>query len=359
MSHIAEVYAKDLGVKIGKPKLTEHFFPITKDKYICYEISSNLQAQKYDYWDIVSSLVTPTLNEYGISILEIPKIHNKQKNYFIKNSLLYFGLSNHYVNLADSYEVPSVSLLPNLYENNFNSFNHALILTPDFSELKPSFSDQEIPKRINEIKPEKIAQAIFDKLDINKKISFKTIKAGENFQNELIELVPNFSGLAKELQGKPINIRGDLHFDIDNIISWTKFSLVNLYLSQELSLDQINAMTNLKQIIFKHKKVHQNIDLNNFFKILKNKKINVIISCEEDNLISDVRLKYFDYTVIEDKKNYAEVKASKFLSKKKFIFDKEVYPSESSSKRLDKSNNFLYDDISSKELESLYLYDEE
>lgn len=36
----------------------------------------------------------------------------------------------------------------------------------------------------------------------------------------------------------------------------------------------------------------------------------------------------------------------------------EVFHSESSAKRLDKSNNFVYDETSSKELESLYLYDE-
>ena len=34
MSHIAEVYAKDLGVEIGRPYITDHFFPGLPDKYI-------------------------------------------------------------------------------------------------------------------------------------------------------------------------------------------------------------------------------------------------------------------------------------------------------------------------------------
>ena len=28
MTHIAEVYAKDLGVKVGKPHIQDHFYPI-------------------------------------------------------------------------------------------------------------------------------------------------------------------------------------------------------------------------------------------------------------------------------------------------------------------------------------------
>ena len=34
MSHIVKEYAKELGVKIGKPIITEHFFPVLNDKYI-------------------------------------------------------------------------------------------------------------------------------------------------------------------------------------------------------------------------------------------------------------------------------------------------------------------------------------
>jgi ADP-heptose:LPS heptosyltransferase len=358
MSHIAEVYAKDLGVKIGNLKLTEHFYPIVQEKYVCFEIESNEPCYKYDYWEIVFSMLNPILQKEKISIFQMPKILNKQKNYFIKNSLLYFGLSSHYVNIADSYGVPSVSLLPNIYKNNLNSFNHAVVLTPDFSDIKPSFSTQENPKRINDIKPEIVAQKVLDQLNIEEKINFKTVRAGSNFQNEIVELIPDFDGLATELEGKPINIRGDLHFNLERIINWCRYSIVNLYLTEVLSKDQLNSMNNLKQIIFKYNKSHKKTNLNEFFKNLKEKKVNIIISCANEELLSDARLEYFDYTVISDPKPDKKIKASKFISKKKFISNKEVYNSESSAKRLDKSNNFVYDDFSSKELEYLYLYDE-
>jgi hypothetical protein len=356
MSHIAEVYAKDLGVKIGKPTITEHFFPNTQDVYICCGFNSTNKSEQYNYWDIVNSLVSPILEKSGISILHIPNAAPKQKNFFIKNSLLYFGLANHYVNIANTYEVPSVSLLANLYESNFDLFNKAKILTPDFSETKPTFSGD--CNRINEIKPERIAQAILDQLGIREKINFKTIKAGSNFHNQTVEIVPNFPSLSLELRGKPINIRGDLHWDLENIIRWCQYSLVNLYIDHAFDPELLTHMPNLKQVVYKYDE-RENADLTSFFKAFKKLKINLIIQTKNTSKILDIRLKYFDFNVIEETKPHEKINAAKYISKKKFISNAQVFNSESSANRLDKSNSFVYDEASSKELESLYLYDEE
>jgi hypothetical protein len=364
MSHIAEVYAKDLGVKIGKPIIADHYFPIGLDRYICTNLETNIQSQQYDYWGIVCSLLNPILTKHQIGILKIPEqITNKQKNFFIKKSLLYLGVSNHFVNIADFYDKPSVSILSNLYKQNFHLFKKAEVLTPDFSEIKPSFSSQESVKRINEIKSEEIAQAVLDQLGIEEKIKFKTIRTGSAFQNETVEIEPNFFAFSKELQGKPINLRGDLHFDLANICNWCKMCVVNLYLAEPFNLDLLKEMPHLKQIVFKYKKKHNEIDLSEFFKKLKNNKINIIIQTKDADILSDVRLKYFDYNVLFEEKD-ADISADiphrcKFISKKRFVTNAEVFNSESSAKRLDKSNNFVYDETSSKELESLYLYDEE
>ena len=60
----------------------------------------------------------------------------------------------------------------------------------------------------------------------------------------------------------------------------------------------------------------------------------------------------------KDIKPEKQINSEKFFSKKLFISNSDTYSSESSSNRLDKSHNFVYDDVSSKELESLYLYEE-
>ena len=373
MSHIAEVYAKDLGVKIGKPVITEHFYPGLPKRFITLQSSNKMPAANYFYWDIVLNLVKPFLGD--IKIIQIggskdqlvSGVHMstlgcsyKQMNYIIKKSFLHCGCDSLPGHVASVYDVPTIVLHFNLYPSNskplWHKKNPCISLSPDFSKTKPSFGPS--CKRINDIKPEIIAQHILDLLKIDEKIKFKTIRVGSQFHNEVIEIVPNFRGLASELQDKPVNIRGDLHFDLKNIIDWCQFSIVSLHTRKEIPIDALQAMPKLKQVVFKCGKENEQEDLSNFFKILKNNKVSVGIICDDKEIISDVRLKYFDYNVIESGEDKKKIKACKFLSKKKFISNKEIYPSEFSEKKVDKSNNFAYDEISSKELESLYLYDE-
>lgn len=357
MSSIVEVYAKDLGVRIGKPTITEHFFPNTIDKYICCDFDSDNKSESYNYWDIVQSLIKSFLNERNISLIKIPDIPAKQKNFFIKNSLLYIGLANHNTILADYYKIPSVSLLTNIYKNNFNPLSVGEIITPDFSTLKPTFNND--CSRINEIKPEVIAQSILDQLGIQEKIKFKTIRIGQTFHNDVVEIVPNFSGISEQLKDKPVNIRGDIHWNLENIVKWCEYSYVNLYINSSFDVEILKYMPKLKQIIFKYQD-SEDTDKSKFFKELKKRKVNLIIQVQKGFDVKEVRLKYFDYNVIEESEEpKEEIKASKFLSKKHFVVDGKSFNSESSAKRLDNSDNFVYDKISSKELESLYLYEEE
>jgi ADP-heptose:LPS heptosyltransferase len=373
MSHIAEVYAKDLGVKIGSPVITEHFYPGLPDNYITIQASNKMPAANYLYWEIVVSLIKPYLGDLKILQVGGPEdkpirgidystlgCSYKQMNYVIKKSKAHVGCDSLPGHIASTYDIPSVILHFNLYKENskpiWHKNNSCTSLEPDFSKVKPSFGTN--CQRINEIKPEKIAQAILDQLDIEQKIKFKTIKAGSRFAQETFDIVPNFFGYSKELEGKPVNIRGDLHFDLAHISNWCRMCIVNLYISEIFDTEVLQYMPNLKQVVYKYNE-HEETDISEFFKILKNKKINVFIQAQDKAQISDIRLKYFDFMVVEEPEPHEEIKAAKFISSKKFISNAEVFISESSAKRLDKSNNFVYDEASSKELESLYLYDEE
>jgi ADP-heptose:LPS heptosyltransferase len=372
MSHIAEVYAKDLGVKISRPVIADHFFPGLPDKYITFQASNKMPAKDYKYWDLVISLIKPYIGDIKIIQVGGPKDPQtkgidvfapssyRQMNYIIKNGQAHFGVDSLPMHVASVYDKPIVGLFSNLYKENavplWNKETKAICLEPDFSECKPSFGAN--CQRINEIKPETIAQAILDQLGIKEKIKFKTIRIGSHFNNEVVEVIPNFFGYSKELAGKPVNIRGDLHFNLNNICQWSQMCMASLHLSEIFNTEDLQYMPNLKQVIYEYDE-HEETDLSEFFKILKNRKIQVVIRVKDKNKISDVRLKYFDFNVIEDNEPREEIKAAKFISKKRFVSNAEVFKSESSAKRLDKSNNFVYDETSSKELESLYLYDEE
>jgi hypothetical protein len=364
MSSITEVYARDLGVKIGKAKITEHFYPIPEEKYITFFKEDPQQVNQYDYWEIVFSLLNPFFQKHNIKGFEIydRKAQSpKQNNFIIKNSELYLGIANYFMSTADIYKKPSVCLLSNTYPSNINS-EYSKIISPDFSLVKPSFSSQENKKRINEILPENIAQSVLDKLNIKEKVKFKTIRMGSRYNQDLVEIIPNFFFPHKDLFNKNINIKSDIHFDEQNIINWCRHSNVNLFLDRIIDDDTINSCVNLKQVVFNYKSEHEKLDLSDFIQKLKINKINFVIEVQDEKMFSDVSLKYFDDNVI--KKNHAKTEnipntECKFLSKKRFISEGNVFNSEFSSKTLDNSNKFIYDEVSKSEIESLYLYVEE
>lgn len=365
MSHVAEVYAKDLGVKIGQAQLLDHFYPICQTNYIVANMDSELQVNQYDYWDIVINLISPHLGKEKIAIVRISdadQISLSQKNYIIKNSKLFFGILTHFAQVANIYDVPSVSLLSNVYAENREPSKDSVVLTPDFSEIKPSFAVEERPKRINQIKPEEIAQNILNELGIKEKIDFKTIKAGEKYIEESIEIIPDFFGVSPKLnlQDKPINLRADLHFDLSNIIQWSNYCLVNLIVDQPMPSEVLDSLRNrVKQMIFKIDNLDN--DHSEFFNFVKKAKINLILFTDKEDIISELRMKYFDFPVflenLEKDVDSLVNENTKYLSKKKFITKGSIYLSHSSQKMLDKSNKFYLNQDSLRELESLYLYE--
>jgi len=377
MSHIAEVYAKDLGVKIGRPHITDHFFPGLPDKYITVQSSSKMPAARYKYWDIVLGLIKPHLNDIKIIQVGGPEEEKikgadhyylgtsyKQMNYMIKKASTHVGCDSLPGHIAGAYDVPCVILHFNLYPENskplWHKKNKSISLSPDFSEVKPSFSTT--CNRIKEIKPETIAQSVLDQLNIKSKINFNTLRIGDLFQNNTIEIVPNFFIEHQDFIGKAVNVKANIHFDMNNIFNWSRTSNVNIWLDRSLTKQEINSCANIKQVTFEYSDKHEEEDLNEFFKNLKNRKIKLIVIVRDEKILSGVRSKYFDYNVIfEDKVSYPNKeipKNCKFLSKKMFITDGKCYPSRFSAKKLDTSNDFVYDEDSSKELENLYLYEE-
>jgi len=363
MSHVAEVYAKDLGVKIGKPQLIEHFYPVLVDDYIVFNNQDNLQVNQYDYWGIVIDLIKPHLVKNNIDIITISdndKISLNQKNHIIKKSLMYLGVLNHFTQVASAYDKPSVSLLSNVYAENRKPYGNAEVLTPDFSEIKPSFAVQEGKKRINEIKPEDIAKAILNKLNIKGEIKFKTIRPGNTFHKPSVEIVPNCFVQNKEFVNQVLNVRADLHFDLNNIINWCQLSNVNLTLKQTIPSEVLTALKNrIKQIIYVINEDKE--DLTNFFKTIKRNKINLVIFTENKEILSSLRLKYFDFSVFcehldESVKDIVN-ENTKYHSSKKFISNNTVYPSHFSSEKLDIHSNFCLNSNSLKEIENFYLYE--
>jgi hypothetical protein len=71
MSHLIEEYAKNLGVKIGKPVICEHFFPIIAEKYITVCLEGELESKKYKYFNIALDAIKTLLQKHSIKIVQI------------------------------------------------------------------------------------------------------------------------------------------------------------------------------------------------------------------------------------------------------------------------------------------------
>lgn len=363
MPHIAEVYAKNLGVNVGQAKLNEHFYPNTKENYIiCNFKDAQNTCNQYDYWPLVFNMVNDTLLKHNVTTLNIDDedgISLKQKNFLIKNAKLYLGMSNHYAKVAAIYDVPSICMVGNTYANVCKPSEEAIMLSPDFSEIKPTFQSTENEKRINEIKPEIIAKSILESLGLEEELNFKTIFTGKTFQNATIEIVPNFFGISPELENQAIIIRGDLHYNINAILQWANANNNMIIIDKPLPLDSLHILKNkTKRLVFYIDSIEE--DLNTFFKNLKKLKIDVVILTKDKDSLSELRLKYFDFDVhLEECRDVSKLvnENTKFLSNKLFITDGKTYNSRFSANRLDNSDKFILNDISKLELESLYLYE--
>ena len=71
MGHLIEEYAKSLGVKIGKPVLNDHFYPILDEKYITIHTDNKIDSKNYEYFPQVINLIKPILNNLGYKIYQI------------------------------------------------------------------------------------------------------------------------------------------------------------------------------------------------------------------------------------------------------------------------------------------------
>jgi ADP-heptose:LPS heptosyltransferase len=195
MSHLAEEYAKSCGVRIGKPVIKPHFFPVPFDKYITIHNDKKVQAKEYNFWPEVIELLKPHLGDikiiqigaFGEETIEgvdkhIPTFSLKQSSYIIQKSLGHVGIDSVPVHLASAFDKPVVGIYSHTYANTcdplWNKKSKAITIESDRDGRRPSFALEENPKTINLIKPEKIAQAVLDVLEIDKKIKQETIYTG-------------------------------------------------------------------------------------------------------------------------------------------------------------------------------------
>jgi hypothetical protein len=382
MGHLIEEYAKSLGVKIGKPKLLDHFYPTLNDKYITIHTDNKIDSKNYEYFPQVLNLLKPFLSKHGYKVYQIggsqdPVLQNtdgnflnlnyKQSSYLIKNSKLHIGIDSLPIHIASVYNIPIVALYSHIYSSNaypfWNSKDKVKILESDKAGNKASLSYQESPKTIRTIKPEQIVKSALELLKIEETLNFKTLEIGSHYHIPLVEVVPNFRANLQDQKDKTLYIRADLHFDDQNIAFWCSNYKVKIITDKMLPLDLLTHFSSkIEQVFFKLKDSEIPTD---YFEQVRKAKINFIICTTDKENLGKIRNKFFDFRVefdnVDERCSNAEKISCKFLTNKVLISNAQIYASEAHlkiDKKLDIVNETIHDDDAFwKDSEHYYLYE--
>jgi len=367
--HKLESFALSCGAKINKPTIEKSFFPILDKKFICVSQLSYSGSKEYNYFNDVLFHIKPFLDEHNISILEIgnyskptlfyaKRFHNLtrlQYNYIISKSIGYLGNLNIFADISSYYNKKFVSPINNDYEDLIKPYwldeKSYKILKPS-SDKKPVVGE-ESSKSINEIYPEKIAHEFLNLIKIKNNLNkLKTIFIGEEYINNVIDIIPEGKPLINNTIQDIINLRMDKNFNLDFLIQSKGLSKLNIVTDRIIPFEYLNYIKDKITIIsfFVSKKTTID-DIKSLQRI--GKPINFL--CKDEKNINDIRLKFMDYDIklfgIKKLKDVPfKMKSNlKFLSKRNIILDEKGYNSYYSIKNkhnntnIYKVSNFLED----------------
>jgi hypothetical protein len=386
MSHLVEEYAKNLGVKIAKPTVAKHFYPLLADKYITIYSEHSIESKKYHYFNIVVDLIKTSLNKFDIKIIQIGAKENtiipnidacygdltfKQNAYILSKSLLHIGVDNVFSHYVSSLNIPLVSIFGNIYpeisDGFWSSKDRKVNIKSPWSK-KPCLNLVDPENAINKIKPEIIAQSILDQLKINGKVNIKTRHIGTSFKDKIIEIVPNFFQPYPELKDQIVYLRLDYGFDVNCFIQWCQWCNVSIFTDKIIPLDIINMIyPKIKNISF-ILNLQNNLD-DFYIRALKAKKINFKILVKDETEIAQIQEKYFEVQVVPFKKlkkedlneDFLNIKNTFFTSGKSILSDGKKYSSkyhwQKDQNIIDKNLNIEDDDVFYEELNHYFIYE--
>ena len=330
MSHICEEYAKSLGVRVGRPKISDHFFPIPFDQYITIQTTSKFESRNYSFWDSALSLIKERLPQYKVvqvgvkgdplclradsSLLEATSF--RQMFHVIKNSSLHLGVDSLGVHVASALDIPCVGLYSNMLSSQSGPLWHKnsdfTCINSDKKNNKPSYATVEDPKTINTIKPEDIASSVLELIGVCHDLGdYKTLHLGPHYPNQILEVIPNFHPQPNYAPTLIANLRCDYGFVEEALPGWLSRKS-NIMTSSPLPLGLLSAFKeNIAGVtMFIDSGLIDKDYLNSLSKL--NMKFNLI--CKDKSKLQDLRFKFFDWVVEEHVK----------ISKKDVDFGSEI-----------------------------------
>lgn len=231
---LLDTYANHCGAKIPSAPLQPYssYFPLLTEKYITVQTGSGMPAKNYDYFNQVFTFLKDILFRNGYQVIQLGDQKDQkidialdirgvsnfyQSSYIVKNAAAHIGNDSVWCHVAGEFNVPVVSLYGPTLANVCKPYYHtedSIFLESDRKGGRATHNPDEFPKTINYIKPEDVSNAILNVLKLPKSIKLKTLKIGNRFNEQLIDIVPDFA--VKGLNA-PTRIRLDLCRNEDNL----------------------------------------------------------------------------------------------------------------------------------------------
>lgn len=318
MPHIIETYALGCGLKIDKPYIYQKFFPLTVDEFITIHPNSKYDSKCYEYWQEVVDFLKPELDKSKISIVQIGVkedepisgcIHTQgstsvnQAAYIVNKGRLHLGADSFATHVASGFGKKIVSL----YSNNFSRVvrpfwtedSDCTLLESGREKRKPSFSERENPKSINEIKPELVASSVLSHLKLNSEIKWKTILRGPMYHQVNVQSIPNSVVNTSALNVDNLIMRMDLDHNEEVLAKQLSLCNCSIVTRRPINIEILKAFkSKIKQFVYE---LNENHDPD-FASKVKRLGIDVILinKMSEDKL-NEIKRSYFDIGIITSK----------------------------------------------------------
>ena len=310
--HLVENFALAAGVKIGRPSIEPLYFPIGGD-YITIHNSSGMESKNYSYYKDVIQIIKPhlrntvivQLGQEGEEVLPhtlnlLGKTNLRQAAYLIMNSKLHIGNDSFACHIAGAYDTPLVGLYGPAHKNTCAPFwgkkETQTILSPDYSNRKPSWSAREPKKRVNEIFPDKVAMHALNLLKIENNLnSITPIHLGDFYGRSIIDIVPNFTGDIGIHKNSIVNIRLDYGGSGEGAEYWLKRYPCTVFINNPQQIKTLEKhKQNLKRVTVKLNEDFTEEDMERIDFL----NCKTIIHYEDKETISDIRIKFFGLNII-------------------------------------------------------------
>ena len=325
MGHLLTTYSRSTGLRIGRMKLTEHFYPLPEGVtgYILVCAGSGMEGKNYSFFSESLYLLRTRLpRDKGMIIVQIgdskdPKVgadldltgKTSLPQYFwlVKNATLVIANDSSIIHVAGHYDTPHVAIFsvtnPRVSGAYYGSEEKRRYLTPDFpAGTTFSFNPNQSPKPCDSINPEQVAHAAQELLGLDVKLAAKTHHIGEQYLFSALEMIPNHVVDPSSFPNSLLNIRRDLGGDDENVFQQLSLRKCNLIVNRPLDTAILKRLVpNIDTIIYEIDESH-NLKFAEQLRNLGAKYLMVSYLSKEK--LQEFKLDYHELGLIHWKKRY-------------------------------------------------------